>query len=49
MIASHTSGTIEEIDCLDILNRYIKLVNESHVARYRRATVNLIDGGIAAR
>lgn len=49
MMASHTSGTIEEIDCFDNLNKYIRLVNESPVAKYLRVTANLIDGEIAAR
>jgi len=38
-----------KIDCFDTLNRYIRLVNESPAAKYRKVTANRVDGGIAAR
>ena len=48
MRASHTSGTIIEINCLEILKRYIKLVYESPVARKRSVTANLSLIGIVS-
>lgn len=46
--ASQTSGTITEINCLEILKRYIKLVYESPVARKRSVTANLSLIGIVS-
>jgi hypothetical protein len=45
-IASQTSGTKCDIDCLDILNVYVKLVKESPLARKRRVAADLSDGKI---
>lgn len=41
IIASHTSGTTLLITCLDILNKYCKLVNDSPVTRILRVTASL--------
>jgi hypothetical protein len=38
--ASHTSGTIVEILCFEILNRYIKLWYESPVAKNLKVTAS---------
>lgn len=46
MMASHTSGTNADIDCLEILKVYIRLVYESPLARNRRVAANLLAGEI---
>ena len=48
MIASHTSGTNLVIDCLEIPRVYMRLVNDSPVARNRRVTASLIEAGIVS-
>ena len=49
IIVWHTSGTISDISCFEILNKYCKLVKESPVARNRKVTANLSSGGTAKR
>lgn len=41
MISSQTSGIILLITCLDIRNKYCKLVKESPVAKYLNVTANV--------
>ena len=48
MIASHTSGTNLDIDCSEILKVYMRLMNDSPLARNRRVTASLIDAGIVS-
>jgi len=48
MIASHTSGTNLDIDCLEILKVYMGLVNDSPLARNRMETASLIEAGIVS-
>jgi hypothetical protein len=44
-----SSGINLEMDTLDILNKHIKLPEESPVAAYLRATANLSLAGISCR
>jgi hypothetical protein len=48
MIASHTSGTNLDIDCLEILKVYMRFVNDSPMARNRRVRASLIEAGIVS-
>lgn len=48
MRASHTSGIMADVDCLEILNVYIRLVKDSPLTEYLNVTANWMHGGIAA-
>jgi len=48
MIASHNSGTNLDIYCMEILNVYMRLVNDSPMARNRMVTASMIGAGIVS-
>ena len=47
-MASHTSGTNIDIECFEILKVYMRLVNDSPLARNRRVTASLIEAAIVS-
>jgi hypothetical protein len=47
-MASHTSGTNLDTDCFEILKVYMRLVNDSRLARNWRVTASLIEVGIVS-
>lgn len=48
IMASQTSGTNNEMACFDILNVYMRLVNDSPLAKKRSVTANRREAGMVA-